>query len=116
MIAKVNGAEIHQSDLSLAEEDLGRDIPVSDEAGKRDYLVNYLADLMLVAKAAEAKKIPDTAEFKQRITADRPDGKLTEPVWQQAPASEGFTKKSPLDGKEPGERTVVREIESIRAG
>jgi peptidyl-prolyl cis-trans isomerase C len=67
VIAKVNGAEIHQSDLSLAEEDLGRDIPVSDEAGKRDYLVNYLADLLLVAKAAEAKKIHDSAEFKQRL-------------------------------------------------
>jgi peptidyl-prolyl cis-trans isomerase C len=67
VIAKVNGTEIHQSDLSLAEEDLGHDIPVSDEAGKRDYLVNYLADLLLVAKAAEAKKIPDSAEFKQRL-------------------------------------------------
>ena len=50
VIAKVNGTEIHQSDLSLAEEDLGHDIPVNDEAGKRDYLVNYLADLLLVAK------------------------------------------------------------------
>ena len=67
LIAKVDGTEIHQSDLTLAEEDLGHDIPVNDEAGKRDYLVNYLADLLLVAKAAEAKKIPDSAEFKQRL-------------------------------------------------
>jgi peptidyl-prolyl cis-trans isomerase C len=68
VIAKVDGTEIRQSDLNLAEEDLGHDIPVNDEAGKRDYLVNYLTDLLLVAKAAEAKKIPDTAEFKQRLT------------------------------------------------
>lgn len=67
VIAKVNGAEIRQSDLKLAEEDLGRDVPATDEAGKRDYLVNYVADLMLVAQAAEAKKIPDTPEFKQRL-------------------------------------------------
>jgi peptidyl-prolyl cis-trans isomerase C len=67
LIAKVDGIEIHQSDLNLAEEDLGHDIPVNDEAGKRDYIVNYLTDLLLVAKAAEAKKIPDTAEFKQRL-------------------------------------------------
>jgi peptidyl-prolyl cis-trans isomerase C len=67
LIAKIDGTEIHQSDLNVAEEDLGHDIPVNDEAGKRDYLVNYLADLLLVAKAAEAKKIPDTAEFKQRL-------------------------------------------------
>jgi peptidyl-prolyl cis-trans isomerase C len=67
VIAKVNGIEIRQSDLNIAEEDLGRDMPANDEAGKRDYLVNYLTDLLLIAKAAEAKKIPDSAEFKQRL-------------------------------------------------
>src|SRR5262249_21132714 len=67
VIAKVNGAEIRQSDLNIAEEDIGRDIPANDEAGKRDYLVNYLTDMLLIAKAAEAKKIPDSAEFKRRL-------------------------------------------------
>jgi hypothetical protein len=45
------------------------------------------------------------------VRTDKPptlDGKLTEAVWQQAPASESFTQKSPLDGKAPSERTVVR--------
>jgi peptidyl-prolyl cis-trans isomerase C len=67
VIAKVNGVEIRQSDLNIAEEDIGRDMPANDEAGKRDYLVNYLTDLLLIAKAAEAKKIPDSVEFKQRL-------------------------------------------------
>jgi peptidyl-prolyl cis-trans isomerase C len=67
VVAKVNGVEIRQSDLSLAEEDIGRDMPANDEAGRRDYLVNYLTDMVLIAKAAEAKKIPDGAEFKQRL-------------------------------------------------
>ncbi|MBO0751810.1 MAG: peptidylprolyl isomerase [Bradyrhizobiaceae bacterium] len=67
IVAKINGLEIHQSDLNLAEEDIGRELPTSDEAGKRDYLINYVTDLMLVAQAAEAKKIPDTAEFRQRL-------------------------------------------------
>jgi len=71
VIAKVNGVEIRQSDLAIAEEDIGRDMPQNDEAGKRDYLVNYLTDLILIAKAAEAKKIPDTAEFKQRLAFAR---------------------------------------------
>jgi peptidyl-prolyl cis-trans isomerase C len=71
LIAKVNGVEIHQSDLTIAEEDIGRDMPASDEAGKRDYLVNYLTDLILIAKAAEAKKIPDTPEFKARMAFAR---------------------------------------------
>jgi peptidyl-prolyl cis-trans isomerase C len=71
VIAKVNGVEIRQSDLAIAEEDIGRDMPNNDEAGKRDYLVNYLTDLMLIAKAAEAKKIPDSPEFKQRLAFAR---------------------------------------------
>jgi peptidyl-prolyl cis-trans isomerase C len=71
VIARVNGVDIRQSDLALAEEDLGRDVPANDEQGKRDYLVNYLTDLLLIAKAAEARKIPDTPEFKQRMVFAR---------------------------------------------
>jgi peptidyl-prolyl cis-trans isomerase C len=71
VVAKINGVEIRQSDLAIAEEDIGRDMPQNDEAGKRDYLVNYLTDLILIAKAAEAKKIPDSAEFKQRLAFAR---------------------------------------------
>jgi len=36
------------------------------------------------------------------------DGRLDEAAWQAAPASDAFTQKSPLDGKAPGDRTVVR--------
>jgi peptidyl-prolyl cis-trans isomerase C len=66
VIAKVNGVDIHQSDLALAEEDVGQNMPVKDEAGRRDYLINYLADMILLSKAAEAKKVQDTADFKRR--------------------------------------------------
>jgi len=71
VVAKVNGVEIHQSDLAIAEEDLGRDLPNTDEAGKRDYLVNYLTDLVLIAQAAEAQKIPDRPDFKRRMVFAR---------------------------------------------
>ena len=71
VLAKVNGVEIHQSDLALAEEDIGQQIPAKDEQGKRDYLVNYLTDMILLSKAAEAKKVPDTADFKRRIAFAR---------------------------------------------
>jgi peptidyl-prolyl cis-trans isomerase C len=71
LIARVNGVEIHQSDLALAEDDLGRDIPATGDAAKRDYLVNYLTDMILIAKEAEAKKVPDTAEFKQKLALSR---------------------------------------------
>jgi peptidyl-prolyl cis-trans isomerase C len=87
VIAKVNGVEVHQSDLNLAEEDIGRDLPVNDDAGKRDYLVNYVADLLLVAQAAEAKKIPDSAEFKQRLAFLRNKALMETVLGQEAKAA-----------------------------
>ena len=67
-IAKVNGVEIRQSDLAIAEEDLGQNSASLSPDSKRDYLVAYLADIMLVAKAAESKKIGESAEFQNRLT------------------------------------------------
>lgn len=64
VVARVNGAEIRASDLALAEEDVGANIPPGP--GKRDSLVTFLADMMLVAQAAEAKKLAETPEFKRR--------------------------------------------------
>jgi peptidyl-prolyl cis-trans isomerase C len=71
VLAKVNGVEIHQSDLALAEEDIGQNIPAKDEAGRRDYLLNYLSDMLLLSKEAEARKMADTADFKRRVAFAR---------------------------------------------
>ena len=70
LIAKVNGTEIHQSDLAVAEEEAGQIPPMSPDA-KKDYLVQFLADMILVSKAAEAKKMADSRSFKRRITFAR---------------------------------------------
>lgn len=70
LVAKVNGIEIHQSDLAIAEQEAGQLPPMSPEA-KQDYLVQISADLILVAKAAEAKKFGDTTDFKQKMEFNR---------------------------------------------
>ena len=70
LVAKVNGMEIHQSDLAIAEEEAGQIPPMSPEA-KQDYLVQFTADMLLMAKAAEDKKLGDAPEFKRRLAFDR---------------------------------------------
>jgi peptidyl-prolyl cis-trans isomerase C len=70
LIAKVDGVEIHQSDLDLAETEAGQIPPMPPEA-KRDYLVQFMADVILVSKAAEAKKIDETADFKRKLAFER---------------------------------------------
>ena len=65
LIAKVDGTEIHQSDLAVAEEEAGQLPPMSPDA-KKDYLVQFMADMILVSKAAEAKKMGDGATSSAR--------------------------------------------------
>ena len=66
VVAKVNGTEIHQSDLAVAEEEAGQLPPMSPDQ-KKDYLVQFMADMILVSKAAEDKKLGDTPEFKAKL-------------------------------------------------
>jgi peptidyl-prolyl cis-trans isomerase C len=68
VVARVNGSEIKSSDLAIAEEELGGNLPAMTADKRRDALVAYVSDMILAAKAAEEKKIPDDAEFKRRLT------------------------------------------------
>jgi peptidyl-prolyl cis-trans isomerase C len=68
VVARVNGAEIRSSDLAIAEEEVGGNLPAMTPEGRRDYLVSYLSDMMLVAKAAEEKKMAEDADFKRRLS------------------------------------------------
>src|SRR6266545_327198 len=56
VLAKVNGAEIRQSDLALAEEELGPSLAQMDPATKKENVLSFLIDMKIVAKAAEDKK------------------------------------------------------------
>jgi peptidyl-prolyl cis-trans isomerase C len=90
VIARVNGTEIRASDLAIAEEDVGSNLPMTGEA-RRDYLTKYLSDMVLVAQAAETKKVQDREDFKRRLAYSR-DKLLMEMMLQQegkASISEG---------------------------
>ena len=67
VVARVNGTDVRASDLAMAEEDLGGNIPQMAPEAKRDYLITFVTDMMLVAKAAEAKKIGETEDFKHKL-------------------------------------------------
>ena len=71
VLAKVNGAEIRQSDVALAEEELGPSLAQMDPASKKENVLAFLIDMKIVAKAAEAKKIEDRDDFKARLAFTR---------------------------------------------
>ncbi|AMN39199.1 PpiC-type peptidyl-prolyl cis-trans isomerase [Rhodoplanes sp. Z2-YC6860] len=67
VIAKVQGVEIRESDLAMAEEDMGQQVEKLQGDAKRDALVGYLADVIIMSKAADAKKITEQKDFKTRV-------------------------------------------------
>ncbi|KQY97404.1 hypothetical protein ASD45_22290 [Pseudolabrys sp. Root1462] len=66
VVATVNGTPIHQSDLAVAEEEAGQLPPMSEDA-KKDYLVQFMADAILITKAAEDKKVSNDETFKRKL-------------------------------------------------
>jgi peptidyl-prolyl cis-trans isomerase C len=66
VVARVNGMEIRESDLAMAEDDLGAELQQLPPEHRREQLISYVADVMLAAQAAEARKLHNTDGFKQR--------------------------------------------------
>ena len=71
VLAKVNGVEIRQSDVALAEEELGPSLAQMDPAIKKDSVLSFLIDLRIVAKAAVDKKVENSEDFKKRLAFTR---------------------------------------------
>jgi peptidyl-prolyl cis-trans isomerase C len=71
VLAKVNGVEIKESDVALAEEELAPSLQQMDPASRKDNVLGFLIDLQIVAKAAEDKKIENTDDFKKRLSFAR---------------------------------------------
>ena len=66
VVARVDGTDIRESDLAMAEDDLGTEIQQLPPDHRREQLISYVADVMLAAQAAEARNLQKTDDFKQR--------------------------------------------------
>jgi len=71
VLAKVNGQEIRQSDLAIAEEELGPSLAQMDPSTRKDNVLSFLIDMKIVAKAAEDKKVEDRDDFKAKLAFAR---------------------------------------------
>ncbi len=71
LIARVNGVEIHQSDLALAEDEVGASMPQMAPDQKREYLITYLTDVVILAQAADKQKIGDRDDVKRHLAFER---------------------------------------------
>jgi peptidyl-prolyl cis-trans isomerase C len=67
VVARANGVDIHQSDLAAAADEIGSNMPPLTEDKKRDYLITYLADVIVVAQAAQQQKLGDDPDVKRQL-------------------------------------------------
>ncbi|MCZ8316058.1 peptidylprolyl isomerase [Phreatobacter sp.] len=69
ILARVQGVEIRQADLDAAEEDIGGQATAQmSPEQKRDYLLSFVIDLTLAAKAAEQRNVQNGPDFARKLT------------------------------------------------
>jgi peptidyl-prolyl cis-trans isomerase C len=71
VVARANGVDIRQSDLALAEDEVGASMPQMPPDQKREYLITYLADIIILSQAAGQQNIADRPDVKHRIELER---------------------------------------------
>ena len=71
VVARVNGVDIRESDVAFAEEEIGGNMPSIPPEQKRDYLINYLVDVIVLSQTAEKQKLDDRPNVKHRLAFDR---------------------------------------------
>jgi peptidyl-prolyl cis-trans isomerase C len=67
VVARANGVDIHQSDLAVAADEIGSNMPPMADDKKRDYLITYLADVIVLAQAAQQQKLGDDPDVKRQL-------------------------------------------------
>jgi peptidyl-prolyl cis-trans isomerase C len=67
LVARVNGTEIHESDLAMAAQDIGQDLQQMPPEQQREQLIGYVTSIILVSQQPDAKKMADDADFQRHL-------------------------------------------------
>ena len=85
VVATVNGTPIRQSEVTIALEDIGGGLPPQLQGPQREeYVLSFLTDMALLAKAAEAQKLDQSPEFQQRLAYARTKALMEAMMMQEA--------------------------------
>ena len=71
VLAKVNGAEITDEDVKIAIEDMGGALAQIPPMDQETYVLEFLIDMKIAARQAEAEKLADGPEFARRLAYQR---------------------------------------------
>jgi len=95
VIAVVNGTQIHESEVKMVDEIIGRNLPTQDFVERRESILKILIDTVLLAEVAKERKIEEDADIQHRITFARNQGLMNHvlsTVSKQAVTEEAISK------------------------
>jgi peptidyl-prolyl cis-trans isomerase C len=78
VIAVVNGTQVHESEVRLADEMIGRNLPTQDRVERREAVLKVLIDTILLSQAAKDRNIADQADLQRRMTYARNQGLMNQ--------------------------------------
>jgi peptidyl-prolyl cis-trans isomerase C len=78
VIAVVNGAQIRESDVRLADEEIGRNLPTQDQIQRREEVIAMLIDTIILSTEATKQKIGDEADLQRRMAYARNQGLMNQ--------------------------------------
>jgi peptidylprolyl isomerase/peptidyl-prolyl cis-trans isomerase C len=93
VVAIVNGTQVHESQIKLADEIVGRNLPTQDRVERHEILLKMVIDTILLSKEASDRKIVDEQDIERRINFARNQGlmnHLLAVVGQQAVTEEAI--------------------------
>jgi peptidyl-prolyl cis-trans isomerase C len=67
VVAKINGKEIRESDIALAEAEVGQEVANMPAANRRRLLLEFVIEMRLFADAADGASLTSGPEFDQRL-------------------------------------------------
>jgi len=95
VIAVVNGTQVHESELELVDEIVGRNLPTQDKVERRETLLKMLIDTVLLSQVAKNRNIVDEADIQRRVEFARDQGLMNHllvTVGRQAMTEEAIRK------------------------
>lgn len=95
VVVIVNGTPIHESDIEVADEVVGRNLTTQDKVERRDTIIKMYIDTILLSQVAKDRAIVDEADLQRRMTFARNQGlmnHLLTVVGQQAVTDEEIRK------------------------
>jgi peptidylprolyl isomerase/peptidyl-prolyl cis-trans isomerase C len=95
VIAVVNGTQIRESDVRLADEEIGRNLITQDKVQRREEVIGMMIDTLLASNAAIKQKIGDEADLQRRMAYARNQGlmnQLLEATSREAATDEAVRK------------------------